>query len=172
MEDFVGIIIYLLLAVIGILASVYRQKNRRKAIKPPPVPTAPVNTEVTESYETEYDPFAGFFEEKPAVPEQEYVTAEEESEVQEMTAEEKAESKNHDEGEAVFEETKETFISDDIHYESPDVFAEVEYGEESPNLLEDEDLTKDHPKPPEEKEEFDLKKAIIYSEILKRGENW
>ena len=171
MEDFVGIIIYLLIAVIGILASVYRQKNKRKAVKPPPVPTAPVNTEVSESYETEFDPFAGFFEEKPAVPEQEYVTAEEESEVREMIAEEKAESKNRDEGEAVFKETEETIISDDIQYESPDVFAKVEYGEGSPNLLEDEDLTKDHPKPAEEREEFDLRKAIIYSEILKRREN-
>lgn len=171
MEDIVGIIIYLLLAVIGILAGVYRQKNRQKAAKPPPVPTAPVDTEVAESYETEYDPFAGFFEEKPAVQEQEYMTAEEESEVQELIAEEKADSKNHDEGEAVFEETKVTLISDDVQYESPDVFAEAEYSEESPNLLEEGDLTKVQSKPAEEKEEFDLKKAIIYSEILKRREN-
>jgi hypothetical protein len=172
MEDFVGIIIYLLIAVIGILASVYRQKNKRRALKPPPVPTTPVDAEVSESYETESDPFAGFFDEKPAVPEQDYVTAEEENEVREIIAEEKAESKNLDEGEAVFKEIKETLISDDIQYESPDVFAEVEYGEGSPNLLEDGDLTKDHTKPLEEKEEFDLKKAIIYSEILKRRENW
>jgi hypothetical protein len=172
MEDVVGIIIYLLLAVIGILASVYRQKNRRKAAKPPPIPAASVDTEVTDSHETEFDPFAGFFEEKPAVPQQEYMTAEEESEVQEPIAEEKADSKNLDEGEAVFEETKETLISDDVQYESPDIFAEVEYGDESPNFLEDEDLTKEHSKPPEERAEFDLKKAIIYSEILKRRENW
>jgi hypothetical protein len=172
MEDIVGIIIYLLLAVIGILASVYRQKNRRKAAKPPPIPTAPVDTEVADSYDTEFDPFAGFFEEKPAVPQQEYMTAEEESEVQELQTEEKADIKNLDEGEAVFKETKETLISDDVQYESPDVFAEVEYGDESASLLEDGDLTKDHAKPQEEKEEFDLKKAIIYSEILKRRENW
>jgi hypothetical protein len=170
MEDVVGIIIYLLIAVIGILASVYRQKNRKRAVKPPPVPTAPLDTEVDEGYKTRFDPFAGFFEEKQVVPEQEYMTAEEESEDHKLIAEEKADSKIRNEGEAVFEETQETLISDDVQYESPDVFAKAEYGEEAPILLED--LTKDHLKPPEEREEFDLKDAIIYSEIINRRENW
>jgi hypothetical protein len=172
MDDLAGIIIYLIIAVIGILASVYRQKNRHKMVKPPPVPTVPEYAEAEESYETEFDPFAGFFKEKPPVPQQEYVTVEQESKVRELAGEGKAESMEHAEGEAFFKETKETLISDDVQYESPDVFEEIKYSEGTHSLIEELDLTKEHSGPTEEKEEFDLRKAVIHSEILTRRENW
>jgi hypothetical protein len=170
MKDFVGIIIYLLLAVIGILASVYRQKNKRGSVKPPPIPPAPFNTETGGSYETEFDPFAGFFGEEPAAAKEEYVVAEEESKTEEMLAEKKADNKSYVEGEAVFKETERNLISGDTSYESPDVFAEAEYGEGRSVTEEEKPAITDYSESAEKKEEFDLRTAIIYSEILKRNE--
>ncbi len=170
MKDFVGIIIYLLLAVIGILASVYRQKNKQRSVKPPPIPSAPFNTETGESYETEFEPFAGFFGEEPAATEEKYVVAEEENKTEEILAEEKADNKGFVEGEAVFKETERTLISGDTSYELPDVFAETEYGKGRSVAEEEKPAISDYSESAEKKEEFDLKAAIIYSEILKRNE--
>jgi len=172
MEDFIGIIIYLLLAVIGILASVYRQKNRQKSVKAPPVESAstPVDMGRAEDYESEFDPFAGLFEEKATVTEAEVVVAEDENKTEEVTKEEVVDIKDYFEGEPAFSETKETRISDDLLYELPGIYAETEQEGELTITGEEISAITEHPESEEEIEKFDIKKAIIYSEILKRNE--
>ena len=64
MEDLKGLIIYIILAIIGVLASIYRNKNKKKSVIRPPLESSSVETEPAESVESEYDPFAGIFEEK------------------------------------------------------------------------------------------------------------
>ena len=37
MEDLTGLIIYIILAIIGVLASIYRNKNKKKSVIPRPL---------------------------------------------------------------------------------------------------------------------------------------
>jgi hypothetical protein len=183
MEDITGLIIYLILAIIGVLAGIYRNKNRKRSVIPPPAETPSAETGPEESYKSEYDPFAGIFEEKfeeeyskaeNNIREEEFVdeqpAKEEELIIDQEVKEEDIYKEKYEEGAAVFDETKQVIISDD-------------YSEITDSSISDQELTKDltvtdqektiigeGDESSEKKSGFDLRKAVIYSEILKRRE--
>ncbi len=193
MEDITGLIIYIILAIIGVLASVYRNKSKKKAVITKPLESATTEAEPEEIPERTFDPFAGLFEEKL---EEEDMTAEIEVNEKDMASdtevneEELVEGKNinleetitatgidkedgykkeYYEGEAVFEETSRTLISESESGIIDGEISDAEYSEsiteteiDSSAIREEEDT--------EKKELFDLRKAVIYSEILKRRE--
>ena len=183
MEDLTGLIIYIILAIIGVLAGIYRNKNKQKSVLPRPVESSSVEAEAAESFESEYDPFAGIFEEKIEeedlaaendIREEEFIAEQdinkEELIIGQEAKEQDTYNKGYEEGEAVFEETKEVLISD--------VESEITAGEISDTeLIKDISLTEEgkpiiaeYDETSKKKEKFDLRKAVIYSEILRRRE--
>ncbi len=175
MDDLAGVLIYLVLAIIGVIAGVYRNKAKREqAASKFKGKTQPVTT-----VNTDYDPFAGLFEED----EEEYLTEEDEEEdieeqEEEFMEEEKVEAektyvvdkkgltekteyeKGYIEGEAAFKETEEAILSDNGSDDSEII---IKTEKEMPLKLEADEHTL-------EIKDFDLKKAVIYSEIINRKE--
>lgn len=177
MEDLVGIIIYLIIAVVGVLAGIYRNKQKKRSQLSPPSGKGTVEGRTTESVETEFDPFSGLFEEEEQYLEEEHGKIEEEikayeqdetgeyysREEQERTAETEAPAEDiyqkefFGEGEAAFKETEDAIRSDEI--------IDIEQPLSDKEIIRQEQEDREHKV---DEKEFDLKKAIIYSEILKR----
>ena len=183
MEDLTGLIIYIVIAIIGVLASVYRSKNKKKSVIPPPFKSAPVEAEPAETSEDEFDPFAGLFDEKSGwdgseaeedVKEKEFATRKditaEETYAGKDIKEEESKVKEFNEGEAVFKETDEALISDNDSDITAGQITDEEYVEGIFAIGEEEPLKTEHEKYSEKEEKFDLRQAVIYSEILKRRE--
>jgi hypothetical protein len=186
MEDLIGVVIYLILAIIGILAGVYRTKQKKDQT----ASKAPEKAQPVPGVDTDYDPFSGLFEEEEekdiiSVDKEEEFVAEERTE--EFIAEERAEEliteeedktgtiyvaeeqefkevadykKDKIEGEAAFKMTEDVIISESITDEDRQIILTEE---EMPLKNEIDKYIKDGDK-------FDLKKAIIYSEIINRRE--
>ncbi len=174
MEDITGIIIYILIAIVGLLASIYKKKQKRERHLSPPAGSETIYDETSESIGSDFDPFSGIFEEKvkeeyladePGKTEEGQMTFEKDEADNEflMDDQEKAEAETfhqeYIEGEAMFKETEEIIQSDDNIKEGEQLIKETDI------LLE----RKDDEHIGDEKY-FDLKKAIIYSEIINRRE--
>lgn len=181
MEDFTGLIIYIILAIIGVLAGIYRNKNKPKSVMPPPAQSSSVEVESAESYESEYDPFSGLFneksEEKDLVSEndikEEELFAEQDMNRQELIDEQKvnekdAYNKECEEGSAVFDETKKVLISDDYSEITDSEISDMELAKDIFFAEEGTSITTDQDESSAKEERFNARKAIIYSEILKR----
>ena len=183
MEDITGLIIYIILAIIGVLAGVYRNKYKKKTAIPPPLESATVEAEQAETPESTFDPFTGLFEEKVEdedlvaemeIKEEELI-AEENINKEETTAEREIEKKDsykqeYSEGEAVFNKTNEVLISDGDSGITSDEISDTELIDSISDTERDEYIISDHEEYSEREEKFDLRKAVIYSEILKRRE--
>jgi hypothetical protein len=180
MEDFTGLIIYIILAIIGILAGIYRTKNKQRSALPPPAKSS-AEEEPGGSYESEYDPFAGIFEEKV---EEEYLGTENNIEEEELVTEQNADkeeliseqevtekdtyNKEYEEGAAVFDKTREVIISDEVSEIKGSEISDTELTKDIFVTEEEEPITYKYDESSEKKKRFDARKAIIYSEILKR----
>ncbi len=183
MEDLTGLIIYLILAIIGVLAGIYRNKNRRKSVLPTSAGSSSAEVEQAESYERQFDPFAGIFEETL---EDEDFTAENNAGEEESVAEQEADkeetvtgqdvsiegtyNKGYVEGEAVFTETRDVLVSEE---DSGIRAGEISDAESIKDIFAEEEsasVTTEQDKSPEKKERFNARKAVIYSEILRRKE--
>ena len=162
MEDLVGIVIYVILAIVGVLAGVYRNKQKRDQAASKHTRAGIIDTQPATSVDTDYDPFSGLFEEEQ---EEEYLADEQDKTGKTYLAHaedlEAAEDypKEHDEGKAMFKETEEVILSDNITGNDKSIYTETEV----PLCEEIDDHIKD-------KIEFDLREAIIYSEIINRKE--
>jgi len=183
MEDLTGLIIYIILAIIGVMATIYRNKNKRKSVISAPIESSSVEVEPPENYENEYDPFAGMFEEKV---EEEDLATENDIREEELVAEqdinkeeliigqdvkeEDTYNKGYEEGEAVFDETKEVLISDDDSGITAGEISDTELITDISVTEEGKPIIAEHDKSSEKKERFDARRAIIYSEILNRRE--
>lgn len=183
MEDITGLIIYIILAIIGVLASVYRNKNKKKPVIPRPLESETVEAEPAETPESTFDPFAGLFEEKV---EEEDLVAEMDIKEEEIIIEENINKEEtiagrdikeenslkneYSEGEAVFKETNEVLISDNDSGITSGEISDTEFVESIFETEKDESIISELDEYSERKEKFDLRKAVIYSEILKRRE--
>jgi hypothetical protein len=183
MEDITGLIIYLILAIIGILAGIYRNKNKTKSVQSPSAQPSSVEVETAESYESEYDPFAGIFDEKSeerdSAPENNIKEEEpfagqdigkEELTVEQKVDEEDAYNKEYEEGASVFDETRKVIISDNISEITAGEISNEELTKDIFFTEEEQPITTEQDESSEKKETFDARKAIIYSEIIKRRE--
>ena len=183
MEDLTGLIIYIILAIIGILAGIYRNKNKKKSVIRSPLESSPVDAKPAESIESEYDPFAVIFEEKVEeedygaeneVKEEEFVaeqiTDKEELITGQDVKEEDNYNKEYKEGVAVFDETKEVLNSDQDSEITESEIADTELSKDKYVTEEEKSIIAEHDESSEKKERFNARKAIIYSEILKRRE--
>jgi len=183
MEDITGLIIYIILAIIGVLAGIYRNKNKKRSVIRPPLESSPVEVEPAESIESEYDPFAGIFNEK--VEEEDYgaesEVREEESVAEQITdkeelitgqdvKEEDTYNKRYEEGVAVFDVTKEVLISDEDSEITDSKIADTELSKDISVTEEEKSIIAEHDESSEMKKRFNARKAVIYSEILKRRE--
>lgn len=175
MEDLTGIIIYLIIAVIGVLAGVYRNKQKKDQM----ASKTHAKTQPLPGVDTDYDPFSGLFEEeeeKDIISEEQEVELMAEEQTEKFTAEEEDKAgttymadeqelketadyrEGYIEGEAAFQKTEDVILSDSIIDEDEQVTLSEE---EIPLNSEIDEYIKDVGK-------FDLKKAIIYSEIINR----
>ena len=182
MEDFTGLIIYIILAILGVLASIYRNKNKKKSVIPPSIESSSVEVETAESYKSEYDPFAGIFEEKVEeedlatennIKEEELVDEQDinkEELIIEDVKEKDTNSKGYKEGIAVFDETKEVLISDADAEITGSEISGTELIKDISDKEEEKPIIAEHDESSEKKERFDARRAVIYSEILKRRE--
>lgn len=172
MEDLAGVIIYLIIAIIGVLAGVYRNKAKRAQA------SAGTQGKAPQEPAADYDPFSGLFEEDEQEykfedketeelteePEEEFIEKERiETEKASVAEEEKPKEaedykKEYTEGEAAFKETEEAIIPDSITDKSESIILKEK---EMPLSIEDDLYALN-------KEDFDLRKAIIYSEIINR----
>ncbi len=180
-EDLAGVIIYLILAVLGVMAGIYKKKQRSSQATSGNSATVPADTQPKVNVDTDYDPFSGLFDDEPKEElivdeskeefivnkqETEYFIEESEQEGEKYTVDEReiedeeTYGKEYEEGEAVFKETKEIILSDKINDDSrASIFEDTEI---PLNSEIDEHIT--------DKKDFNLRDAIIYSEIINRKE--
>jgi hypothetical protein len=181
MEDITGLIIYLILAIIGVLAGIYRNKNKTKSVQSPTARPSSVEVEPAESYEREYDPFAGIFDEKSEerntapennIKEEEPYTGQdiskEEPTIEQEVDKEDTYNREYEEGASVFDETSKVIISDNISEITAGEISNEELTKDNVFTEEGQPITTEQDESSEKKERFDARKAIIYSEILKR----
>ncbi|UCH13665.1 MAG: hypothetical protein JSV22_11220 [Bacteroidales bacterium] len=168
MEDLTGLIIYVILAIIGVLASIYRNKNKKKPVITPPIDSETVEAEPAETPESTFDPFAGLFEEQ--VEEEDMAVEIEETATGQDIEKEESYKNEYQEGAAVSAETNEILISDNESGIISDEISDNEYSNSITETEKYESVIGEEEEYTEKKEEFDLRKAVIYSEILKRRE--
>ncbi|MBN2350106.1 MAG: hypothetical protein JXJ22_14800 [Bacteroidales bacterium] len=168
MEDSVETIIYIVITIIAIVASVYRNKAKKEQTAPKNIffPDLEMDTEPeyeqqrenpTEEYLSPLEEILLGKQPEPEIYKEPEIISEPES--------------KQIEGEAVFEETKNLLISDDISHEGSAEVSAEESGDMSEEISKykfyDYNAIKDTEEDVTERD-FDLKKAVIYSEILNR----
>lgn len=162
-NDFLDILIYLVFIIGGLAANAYRNYVKRKEEQNRQTETPDEEAEFPDLFP---ETIFGEREPKPIMTEEE-MEEENEYDVQEefiVPEEPEAEitvessgDRSVIEGNAVFESTNSQLLSDDMHNLGQSISDEIAMMGSS---LEE--------TPEEEKEEFDLKRAVIYSEILNR----
>lgn len=181
MEDSFEIIIYIIFIALSLLGGLYKNYAKKKAEQqqrqsPPPdideVDIHDYHTEPPEEYQPtpKRNPFEEFIRQQleAAEPEPQPVSVEiEEPEISESKSQ-KANillDSSTKEGAAVFKSTSEELVSDNMH--EPDFSISDPFIDESSpitDMIADEEIAQVN----KVRAEFDLKKAVIYSEILSR----
>lgn len=160
MDDIYGILFYILLLVLGGLASAYRNKNKKKTSgNPRPGPKfGPVFEEMPGPLTDPFEEFVKRFraDDQPA----EVVTEKEEEIMNDgnVVSLETIINKPEEEGTPVFEETMEAMMSDEEEMDNPITQSQIS------DSIRFDDV--EHHGYPNLKS--NIKQAIIYSEILKR----
>ena len=157
MDDSIGTLLYILFMILAIGASIYKSNAKKKASmgrKQPRPPAFDFEKEVNYTIPDNMSMYipGGTQTEIEVVPEQE-VELETDKELEKEEVEE--------EGQAVFEKTKSAMISENLITQN-----EISNTE----ILKEKGINFDENSNPEEVFHFNLKRAVIFSEILNRKE--
>lgn len=157
-NGYLEIVIYVVVMVVGLAASAYRNYVKRKQQQQQPADQGMPGFPETE-FDTIIDSDEEIEEEIVEEPLEtvEFPVQEEYEEVEEFILPEQLinEKKSQKEGEAVFESTDDELVSDDYFEDKHKNLSEVI-----------EEISDKETEKEEKSEPFDLKKAIIYSEIM------